>query len=61
MARKKKVESQEPIVVEQVVEVVEQVVEVVAPVAKKCKCIECGTVNESRPCKRCGGHICRDI
>lgn len=54
MARKKKLESQEPIVVE-------QVVEVVAPVAKKCKCIECGTVNESRPCKRCGGHICRDI
>lgn len=59
MARKKKV-------VEPQVEVIAQIEEVVTPTIKvekvqQHKCMECGSVNETPRCGKCGGHLSRKL
>ena len=59
MAKRKKA-------VEPQVEVVAPVEEVVAPVIKvqkvqQHKCIECGAVNETPRCGKCGSHLSRKL
>jgi len=74
--RKPKVQVSQELINEQLVqEAVEQVQEVVAePVAvaqtqaeesvemfHSYKCIECGNIQKTRQCKRCGGHLTRRV
>jgi hypothetical protein len=63
MARKRKVvaEVAQEVVIENV-----EVVQAAAPAVKivkvkSYKCIECGNVNESPKCNRCGGHLSKEI
>ena len=63
MARKRKVvaEAAQEVTIEnvEVVEVPTPVIEVVK--VKAYKCFECGNVNESPKCNRCGGHLSKEI
>jgi hypothetical protein len=63
MAKRKKIqETQEfdaPILLGDVQNLVQNVVQVDGE--ELYKCIECGQINESVQCKRCGGHIARKL
>jgi hypothetical protein len=63
MARKRKVVAQvaQEVTIEnlEVVEVPTPVIELVK--VKAYKCFECGNVNESPKCSRCGGHLSKEV